>query len=204
MTDERTGVVVAGGRSVRFGARDKTVADLAGKPLIRHAAEGLLEATDRLVVNCRGDQRSAIAEALSGLDPTFAIDEDPDRGPVGGIATGLSAVETPYAAVAAADMPLLDSGLFEYLFERATGHDAAVPRPGDWFEPLHAVYRPEPMADACGAALEEEDTRIIEPLFSLDHVVVERSDLTAHGSLDSFESVDTPDDLQWAAERLHE
>ena len=204
MTDERTGVVVAGGRSVRFGARDKTVADLAGKPLIRHTAERLLEATDHLVVNCRDDQREVIAEALTGLDPTFAIDEEPDRGPVGGIATGLRAAETPYAAVAAADMPLLDSGLFEYLFERAADHDAAVPRPGDWFEPLHAVYRPEPMADACEAALEEEDTRIIEPLFSLDYVVVERSDLTAHGSLDSFESVDTPADLQWAAERLPE
>jgi molybdopterin-guanine dinucleotide biosynthesis protein A len=204
MTDERTGVVVAGGRSVRFGARDKTVSDLAGKPLIRHTAERLLEATDRLVINCRADQRAVIDEALSGLDPTFAIDVDPDRGPVGGIATGLRAAETPYAAIAAADMPLLDSSLFEYLFERAAGHDASVPRPGDWFEPLHAVYRPEPMSDACEAALEEEDTRIIEPLFSLDYVVVERNDLTAHGSLDSFESVDTPADSQWAEDRLSE
>jgi molybdopterin-guanine dinucleotide biosynthesis protein A len=203
MTDgARTGVIVGGGRSVRFGGTDKTVADLAGKPVIRHTAERLLEATDELVVNCREDQREAIAEALSDLDFTFAIDEEPDRGPVGGIAEGLRAAETDYAAIAAADMPLLDPGLFEYLFERAAGHDAAVPRPGDWFEPLHAVYRPESMAEACEEALQEEDTRIIEPLFSLDYDIVERADLVDHGSLDSFESVDTPEDLAWASEQL--
>lgn len=203
MTDgPRTGVIVGGGRSVRFGGTDKTVADLNGKPVIRHTAERLLEATEELVVNCREDQREAIDEALSDLDVTFAIDQEPDRGPVAGIAEGLRAAETDYAAIAAADMPLLDPDLFVYLFERADGHDAAVPRPGDWFEPLHAVYRPEPMADACAEALEEEDTRIIEPLFSLDYDVVERADLVEHGSLDSFESVDTPEDLAWAAEQL--
>lgn len=198
----RTGVIIAGGRSVRFGGKDKTVADLNGKPLIRHTAERLLEATDDLVVNCRKDQRVVIGEALTGLEPTFAIETKPDRGPVGGMAEGLDAAETDYAAVVAADMPLLDAGLFEYLFERAIGHDAAVPRPGDWFEPLHGVYRPEPMAEACREALMEEDHRIIEPLFSVDYVVVERNDLVDHGSLSSFESVDTPEDLAWASEQL--
>ncbi|MFT4884309.1 MAG: molybdopterin-guanine dinucleotide biosynthesis protein A [Natronomonas sp.] len=203
MTDGgRTGVIVGGGRSVRFGGTDKTVADLDGKPLIRHTAENLLEVTDELVVNCREDQREAIAEAVSDLDPVFAIDEEPDRGPVAGIAEGLRAAETDYAAIAAADMPLLDPDLFDYLFERAEGHDAAVPRPSDWFEPLHSVYRPEPMADACEEALQEEDTRIIEPLFSLDYDVVERTDLVQHGDLNSFESVDTPEDLAWASEQL--
>lgn len=198
----RTGVIVAGGRSTRMGDRDKTVVDVAGTPMIRRVADRLLEATDRLVVNCRADQREAISGALAGLGPRFAIDDDPDRGPVGGIATGLRAAETPYAAVVACDLPFLDADLVEYLFERAEGHDAAVPKPSDWFEPLHAVYRPEPMADACEAALAEGDVRVIEPLFSLDYVVVERSDLLKHGSLDSFESVDTPEDVQDAAEHL--
>ncbi len=198
----RSGVIVAGGRSVRFGDRDKAVADLAGTPMIRHVADRLCGAVDALVVNCRADQREAIAVALDGLAPRFAVDADPDRGPVGGIETGLRAVETDYAAVVACDLPFLDGRLIDYLFERAAGHDAAVPRPGEWFEPLHAVYRPEPMVDACAAALEAGDVRIIEPLFALDHVVVDRNELTARGSLDSFESVDTVDDLRWATERF--
>lgn len=197
MTDGRAGVIVAGGRSTRMGDRDKTVLDVTGVPMVRRVADRLLETTDDLVVNCRADQRAAIADALGGLDPRFAVDEEPDRGPVAGIAAGLRAAGTPRAAVVAVDMPLLDPDLLSYLFERAEGHDAAVPRPGDWFEPLHAVYRPDPMADACEAALEEGDVRVVEPVFSVDHVVVERSDLVANGSLDSFESVDTPDDLRW-------
>ena len=58
------------------------------------------------------------------------------------------------------------------------------------------------MAEACRAALAEGDVRVIEPLFSLEHVVVERSELLQHGSLSSFESVDTPADLADAADRL--
>ena len=200
--DASSGVIVAGGRSVRMGGTEKTVVDVAGTPLIRRVADRLCAATDELVINCRADQRDPIAGALEGLDPRFAIDEVPDRGPVAGIKTGLEASETEYSAVVAADMPFLDSDLLSYLLERAAGHEAAVPRPSEWFEPLHAVYRTVPSVEACERALESENPRIIEPLSTLDRVVVDREDLLAHGSLDSFESVDTPDDLEWAESRL--
>ena len=200
--DARSGVIVAGGRSVRMGGTEKTVVDVAGTPLIRRVADRLCAATGQLVVNCREDQRGPIAAALEGLDPRFAVDEVPDRGPVAGIKTGLEAAETEYSAIVAADMPFLDPEVLSYLFERAAGHEAAVPRPGEWFEPLHAVYRTAPSVAACERALEAEDPRIVEPLSTLDRVVVDREDLLAHGSLDSFESVDTPDDVEWAASRL--
>ncbi|CCQ37316.1 molybdenum cofactor guanylyltransferase [Natronomonas moolapensis 8.8.11] len=200
--DARSGVIVAGGRSVRMGGTEKTVVDVAGTPLIRRVADRLCAATDELVINCREDQRDSIAGALDGLDPRFAVDEVPDRGPVAGIETGLEAAETEYSVVVAADMPFLDPDLLSYLFERAADHEAAVPRPGEWFEPLHAVYRAAPSIEACERALEVEDPRIIEPLSTLDRVVVDRDDLLAHGSLDSFESVDTPDDVEWATSRL--
>ena len=198
----RAGVVVAGGRSTRMGDREKAVVEVAGRPLVARVAEALSGVADELVVNCRPDQRDAIATALQGHDPVFATDEDPDRGPVGGIATGLGATTATYAAVVACDLPFLDPDLIEYLFERAAGQEAAVPKPDEWFEPLHAVYRPEPMAAACENALAAGDVRIIEPLFTLEYTVVERRDLVAHGSLSSFESVDTPAEVREAADRL--
>lgn len=200
--DGRSGVIVAGGRSVRMGGTEKAVVEIAGVPLIRRVAERLLNATDELVVNCRADQREVIDDALTGVEPRFAIDEAPDRGPVAGIKTGLEAVETEYAAVIATDMPFLNSDIVSYLFERAAGHDAAVPRPSEWFEPLHAVYKARPMVAACDRALERAHPRIIEPLSSLDRVIVDRAELLEHGSLDSFESIDTPDDVRWAETRL--
>ena len=201
MTD-RAGVVVAGGRSTRMGDREKAVVEVAGRPLVVRVAEALSTVAEDLVVNCRADQRAAIAAALEGFDPTFALDEDPDRGPVAGIATGLRATTAEYAAVVACDLPFLDPDLVAYLFERAAGHDAAVPKPDEWFEPLHAVYRPDPMAAACDEALAAGDVRIIEPLFTLEYEVVERRELLAHGSLESFESVDTPSELREATDRL--
>ncbi len=99
----RAGVIVAGGRSTRFGDSDKAVADLAGTPMVRRVADRLGEAVDELVVNCREDQVEAIDTALSDhtLEPTFALDQDPDQGPMAGIATGLWAVDSEYAAEAA-------------------------------------------------------------------------------------------------------
>jgi molybdopterin-guanine dinucleotide biosynthesis protein A len=201
MTDT-SGVIVAGGQSIRMGEIEKTVMDIAGTPLIRRVADRLLGATDELVVNCRAEQRDTIADTLDGLDPAFAIDDVPGRGPVAGIRTGLEAAETEYAAVVAGDMPLLDTALIRYLLERADGHDAAVPRPGEWFEPLHAVYRVEPTIGACEEALQRENPRIMEPLSKLDWEVINRSELLEGGSLDSFESVDTPDDVVWAETQL--
>jgi molybdopterin-guanine dinucleotide biosynthesis protein A len=200
--NETSGVIVAGGRSTRMGDTEKAVVDIAGTPLVRRVADRLMEATDRLVVNCRKDQRDEIADALSGMEPAFAIDPEPDLGPVAGIATGLKAVETEYAAAVAVDMPFLDPDILSYLFERGAAYEAAVPRPSEWFEPLHAVYKSEPMIEACERALEDPHPRIIEPLSSLEWTVVEREELVDHGSLDSFEGVDTPEDVQWATERL--
>ncbi|WP_135824698.1 molybdenum cofactor guanylyltransferase [Halorussus ruber] len=212
-------VVLAGGRSTRFGEEDKAVADLAGVPMIRRVADRLSSVVDVLVVNCRADQRAAIADALSGYDRPvrFAIDADPDEGPMAGIRTGLREVEatdSEYAFVAACDMPFLDADLVAHLFESArspsevagtddaTGaYDAAVPRPTEWFETTHAVYRAGPMADACDGALAAGERKIIAPLFELDFVAVGEEDLDEFDT-DSFESVDTPEEFAAAEERL--
>jgi molybdopterin-guanine dinucleotide biosynthesis protein A len=201
----RSAVVVAGGRSTRFGDRDKAVADLAGVPMIRRVADRLLRVCDRLVVNCRSDQRAAIARALDGVDPAFAVDPDPDRGPVAGVRTGLRAVESEYAAVVACDMPFVDPDFVAYLFDRAAGHDAAVPRPTEWYEPMQAVYRAAAMADACDAALADADDghpRLLTPIETLDAVVVGGEEVGAHAASDTFDNLNTEAEVRAAADRL--
>lgn len=201
------GVVLAGGRSTRFGESDKAVAELADTPMIRRVADRLAGVVDELVVNCRADQREAIADALAGYDHPigFAIDAEPDEGPMAGIETGLREVQSEYAFVVACDMPFLDAELVEFLVETAASapeaHDAAVPRPGEWFETTHAVYRAEPMAEACAAALERGERKIIEPLFELDYVVVEEEELEKFDRK-SFENVNTPEEFEAAEQYL--
>jgi len=201
---ERTAVVLAGGRSTRFGEEDKAVADLAGTPMIRRVVDRVTPAVDAIVINCRADQRAAIADALDGaaVPVSFAEDEYPDEGPMAGMATGLRAVEGEYAFVVACDMPFVDADFVDYLFERAAGHDAAVPRPEQWFETTHAVYRAAAMVDACEAALEAGEKRIVAPLFDLDFVVVDAGEVREHGHPRTFENCNTRVDFEDAAERL--
>jgi molybdopterin-guanine dinucleotide biosynthesis protein A len=200
----RAGVIVAGGRSTRFGDSDKAVADLAGTPMVRRVADRLGDTIGELVVNCREDQVDAIDAALSDhtLDPAFALDEDPDQGPMAGIATGLEAVDSEYAAVVACDMPFVDPTFLDYLFERAASHEAAVPRPDEWFQTTQAVYHAEAMRAACWRALERGEHKVVEPLFDLDYVVVEREDVLEHTTLETFENLNTREEFEAAAERF--
>lgn len=199
------GVIIAGGYSTRFGEGDKAIADLGGEPMIRRVADRLAGTVDEMVVNCRSGQVAALSEALAGyVHPlTFAEDPEPGQGPMAGIRTGLRAVDAEYAVVVACDMPFIDPAFVDHLFDRAAGHDAAVPRTGDgWFQTTHAVYRASAMADACDAALERDEYKIIEPLFSLDYVVVEASEVRKISDLRTFKNVNTQAELEKAAEQF--
>lgn len=216
----RSGVVIAGGRSTRFGDADKAVAPLAGVPMIRRVADRLAPVVDELVVNCRPDQQTAIGDVLDGspLPVTFALDSEPDQGPVAGIRDGLREASGDLAAVVACDMPFVDPEAMDYLFDRCRGavapppnaedvgeppYDAAVPRLGDgWFQTTQAVYRPEPMADACDAALERGDRKVLAPLEELSYAVVGEDELTDRTELSAFDNINTQEELDAAEERL--
>ncbi|MFB6207457.1 MAG: molybdenum cofactor guanylyltransferase [Haloglomus sp.] len=201
---DRTAVVLAGGRSTRFEGGDKLLADLAGEPLLRRTVEQLAPAVGTVVVNCRGDQRDAFGNTLEGVDPdvAFAVDPDPDAGPMAGIRTGLRAVEDTFALVVAGDMPFVAPGLVDHLFARVAGHDAAVPRIEEWFQTTQAVYRADAMADACDRALDRGDSKILAPLEDLDWIVVSEATLQTNDWLDSFENVNTREELTAAEERF--
>lgn len=202
MTDA---VILAGGRSTRFGDTDKAVARLAGRAMIRRVADRLLSTTDRVVVNCRDDQLEAIGEAFADYPRpvTVAEDPDPDEGPMAGIRTGLRATESEYAFVVACDMPFVDPALVTHLFERARGNDAAVPRVGDgWFQTTHAVYRAEAMVDACERALEAGERKVIAPLEHLEYVVIDEAEVERVASLESFENLNTREEFERAASRF--
>src|SRR5262245_42962045 len=75
-------IVLAAGRSTRMGAANKLLADVAGKPMVRHAAEAALASAARPVLVVTGHEAADVRAALSGLD--IAPTHNPDY------ATGLS------------------------------------------------------------------------------------------------------------------
>ena len=204
----RSGVIIAGGRSSRFGESDKAVADLAGRPMIRRVADRIAGVVDELVVNCRPEQTEAIEEALTDypLPVSYGEDEIPDQGPVAGIRNGLQAASGTYALVVACDMPFVDPELVEFLFERAASKDAAVPRlDSGWYQPTQAVYRTTAMVNACELALETANPRILAPIDELDSVaVIEQAEIEKRASAESFENINTAEELAAAQERFRD
>ena len=206
MTDiPREGVVLCGGYSTRFGDGDKALADLAGTPLVRRVADRLATVCDRLVLNCREEQVEGLRAAVEGCGVPVAVAADPvpDRGPTAGIATGLSAVDSAYAAVVACDMPFVDPAFVAYLFSRADGHDAAVPRQGEWYQTTQAVYRADAMVAACERALNRGEARVVAALDELaDPATVTEEEVRAHAAPETFENLNTEAEMREAARRF--
>ncbi|GAA0210674.1 molybdenum cofactor guanylyltransferase [Halobaculum roseum] len=216
-------VVLAGGRSTRFGDREKAVAKVAGAPMIVRVIDRLASAVGRTVVNCRRDQRPVIADALGSRPVRFAIDPVADAGPVAGMATGLEAAAdagATRALVVGCDMPGLDAATACALAARLDGGDsdhndsggghrdandatggggsdadAVVPVADGRRQPLGAVYRVAPAVEACAAVRDDGPlTAVLDRLRTVEAAV----------PAEPFVSVDTPEAVAAAARRLGE
>jgi len=128
-----TGIILAGGRSSRMG-QNKALLPLGGRPLITHVLTTLTGLCQEIIIVTNDPTPYAV------LPARLVGDIYPGRGALGGIHAGLSASRTELTLVVACDMPFLNPALLRYLVSLAPGYDAVVPRLGDQFEPLHAVY----------------------------------------------------------------
>ncbi|MFW5919084.1 MAG: molybdenum cofactor guanylyltransferase [Halanaeroarchaeum sp.] len=196
-------VVLAGGYGTRFGDGDKAVADVAGVPMIRRVISRVAPAVDDIVVNARRDQRESIDDALDDrFSYRFAFDEEHDRGPLAGMATGLDAVDAAYSLVVACDMPFVDRRFVETLFDRATEHEAAIPleRGADdvWLQPLQAVYETERMAEVAATALEDDVESPVTAVETLDYETVPVSVGSSAMAGLTLRNVNTPAELREA------
>jgi molybdopterin-guanine dinucleotide biosynthesis protein A len=129
-----TGVILAGGKSSRFGS-NKAFADVNGRHLIMRVIEIMGSVFEELILitNDPGEYSSL----------GIAMHEDLIRGlgPLGGIYTGLESMAERSGFFVACDMPFLNEGLIRHIAEmNAGGYDAVIPRIGWKMEPLHSLY----------------------------------------------------------------
>lgn len=188
------GLVVAGGRSTRFGDADKALAPVGGRPMLRHVADALVPVTDGLVVNCRPEQVEAFETALPSHDPRFVTDLVPGEGPVMGLLAGLRAVPNSRVVVAACDQPLLRRHDLGRLVEADEGN-GAVPETGGHCQPFPGVYPTTAAREACEATLDCGSRRLVEVVDRLDPLAIPTDPAACT-------SVDTPDDRQAADARV--
>ncbi len=197
MAVERSGIVLAGGSSERFGDADKALAAVEGEPMLAHVVAALDEVTDEVVVSCREAQRAGFADALADYSVRFAVDPEPGLGPVAGLGTALDAVSAPLAAVVACDMPAVDPTFLRYLFDRIGGNEAAVPAmPDENLQPVQAVYRTAATREAAAASLAAGETRLTDVLDRLQAAVVPPAEVQQVTRWRSLTDVNTREDLE--------
>lgn len=135
------GVVIAGGRSVRFGG-EKAVAMLAGRPLLLWAVRRLQGSCAAVAINARpGTEAEALARA-EGLPVLPDIPGDA-AGPLAGVRVGLawaSGLGARALAVSPCDAPLLPDDLFARLIQAAGERGAAMAETADGRQPLCAIW----------------------------------------------------------------
>lgn len=140
-----SGIVLAGGRSSRFGS-DKLAAPLAGVALLDRAVEALANAavgcSEIVVVLAPGDDR---ALPSAGVPVRRAVDPAAHGGPLVGLLAGLEAASEPVVLVAGGDMPTLSpdvlGALLRALVAAEGWADAAVLLQRGTRQPLPAAYR---------------------------------------------------------------
>jgi molybdenum cofactor cytidylyltransferase len=125
-------VVLAAGRSSRMGGANKLLAEIAGTPLVRIAAQAALASRASPVVVVTGHERERVEAALSGLPVKFAHNPDYAQGLGSSLRTGIAALppEADGAVVCLGDMPQVESALIDRLidaFDPAAGALAVVP-----------------------------------------------------------------------------
>jgi molybdopterin-guanine dinucleotide biosynthesis protein A len=147
------GVVLAGGRSVRFGG-EKAAAELAGTALLLWAARRLQRTCFAVAANVRpGTQAEAIARA-AGLPLLYDLPGDA-LGPLAGVKVGLiwaRDLGATVLAVSPCDVPLLPDDLYARLGE-AAGGAAALAQTAAGDQPLCALW-PVSALPSVAAALE--------------------------------------------------
>ncbi|WP_313694664.1 molybdenum cofactor guanylyltransferase [Halorarum halobium] len=154
------GVVLAGGESSRFGAEgdDKALAGVGSEPVLGRIVAVLARVTDRrpVVAVRTPEQRARYADALRDGEVAFVRDDPEYEGPLAGIVGAAAAVGDPWLFCCGCDMPLLDERAVSWLLARLDRDrpaidggrvDAvAIEHPDGTLNPLHAVYRREPVA----------------------------------------------------------
>jgi molybdenum cofactor guanylyltransferase len=184
-----TGVILAGGKSLRYGS-NKALEVFEGKTLLDYAVRSLRRFCNPLLV---------VANDLKPylhVRATLVQDILRDQGPLGGIHTALVFSPHEWLLAKATDMPFLEPELVRLMIASRETFDVVVPMLNDRYDPLLALYSRRCLASVA-AALEKGDRKITK-FFPKVRVkeLPEREWRTVDPKGLSFMNVNTPQDLE--------
>jgi molybdopterin-guanine dinucleotide biosynthesis protein A len=141
--EELGAVVLSGGGGARLGGADKASIEIAGRTLLEHALEALVDVSEVVVVG---------PEVPTSRPVTFTREDPPGGGPAAGLLAGLRRfARTPRKVVVlAVDMPLVTSDTVRGLAAAAATDGAALVTPEGRVQYLCAVYSAQALERVAG------------------------------------------------------
>lgn len=182
MSTDITGVILAGGRSSRFG-ENKALVKFQGIPLIDRVINVMSPLfSDLLIV-------TNTPELYAARNLPVVADTEPYQGPLGGIFTALRHTSNDRVFVVGCDMPLLQPSIINQVIQAAGDADVAIPIHDGVREYLMALYSRRLLPEMCHA-LREGRRSLKEFCFKIANV--EWIKITG----DSYANINTKEDLR--------
>jgi len=127
-------ILLAGGKSTRF-KKNKAIAEYNGQRLIEHTSNLLNKHFDQVYLVVDSKEKYSFIKNCKIVEDII-----PNKGPVGGIYTGLMASNRKYNYIMACDMPLMSGRFIEYIKNWEQNYDVLLPEYNGYIEPLAGIY----------------------------------------------------------------
>ncbi len=137
-----TAVILAGGKSKRMG-KNKELLNIKNRRLVEMQISLLEREFEDIIVITNYPQY------YNGLNCKTFMDIVKDKGPIGGIYTGLVNSSSLYTYFLACDMPSVNIQYIKFLKKELINYKykAGITLLGDWIEPFNAFYSKEMTKD---------------------------------------------------------
>ncbi len=190
-------IVLAGGRSTRYGTRNKLLEELDGVPLVVRAARTALASRASPVIVVTGHEAAAVEQTLAGLDVRIVHNPDFAEGLSTSLKAGIGSLpeNVDGAIVSLGDMPRIEARHLDRLisgFSPKEGRGIVVP--------VHLGKRGNPVLFA---RLYFPELLAIEGDTGARHIIAASASEEAEVDLGTdaiFLDIDTPESLQRAKE----
>ena len=197
MEIEVTGVLLAGGKSLRMGEDKRYL--VVGKQTLLERGLGVLRSVFQEVLVVIAQDSPPL-----GVDARVVRDLVPDCGSLGGLYTGLTQATAPCIFVVACDMPFLSQAVIAQFTSRRATADIVMAKLAARLHPMHALYgkRCLPAVEQMIGARQLKIQEMVSHASLRVQYVTEADLLTIDPSWHSFQNVNTPADLEAARSLL--
>ena len=130
-------IILAGGKSTRFGS-NKALYELDQKPMLINIIEKLNPIFNKIYVVGNEDYDY---NGIKNIE--YLTDVIPDKGPLGGLYTGLKASDSQYNYLQACDMPFVCKEYLRYIkkyIDSKESYEAYIPEKNGYLEPFVGIY----------------------------------------------------------------